>query len=159
MSKRLQHELTYEAPVDAVQAMLADPAFREEVCEAMGVTRVDVTISEIDGATSVRIDQWQPTEGMPGFAKKIVGDQTNIVQEEVWTGTEADVTVTIPGKPGAMTGTATLAESGGVTTETVDLTVKVNIPLVGGKVEGLISELLRKALRTENEVGRAWLSR
>jgi hypothetical protein len=82
------------------------------------------------------------------------------VQQESWTSaTDADITVTIPGKPGEMTGTATLVESGGVTTETVDLTIKVSIPLVGGKIEGLISDLLLKALKVENRVGRDYLSR
>ncbi len=65
----------------------------------------------------------------------------------------------IPGKPGDMRGTVALRESGGTTTETVDLTVKVGIPLVGGKLEGLIADLLLKALRAENTVGRAWLAR
>ena len=41
MSKRLTHELTYDAPADAVAAMLADPAFREEVCDYQRVLRRD----------------------------------------------------------------------------------------------------------------------
>ena len=36
------------------------------------------------------------------------------------------------------------------TAETVDLTIKVSIPLVGGKIEGLIADLLLKALKAEN---------
>ena len=46
-----------------------------------------------------------------------------------------------------------------VTTETVDLDVKVSIPLVGGKIEDLIADLLLKALKVENQVGRDYLSR
>jgi hypothetical protein len=160
MSKTITHELTYDAPVEAVTAMLADPAFREEVCRYQRFTRYDVTI-DVEGETKkVKIDQWQPTQGMPSFAKKIVGDETNIVQEENWTSpTHGDITVTIPGKPGTMSGTASIAASGVGTVETVSLTVKVNIPLVGGKLEGLISDLLLKALKAENKVGRDYLSR
>ena len=160
MSKTIKHELTYDAPVEAVTAMLADPAFREEVCRYQKFTRYDVTV-DVDGETKkVVIDQWQPTQGMPSFAKKIVGDETNIVQEEHWTSpTYGDITVTIPGKPGTMTGTAVVAASGAGTVETVTLTVKVNIPLVGGKLEGLIADLLLKALKAENKVGRDYLSR
>jgi hypothetical protein len=69
------------------------------------------------------------------------------------------VEVVIPGKPGQMTGTISLRESGGTTTETVQMDVKVNIPLVGGKIESLIADLLRKALRAENAVGRDYLTR
>lgn len=140
--------------------MLADPAFREEVCSYQKCTSYDVTV-DVEGETKqVTIDQWRPTEGMPSFAKKIVGDQTNIVQEETWTSpTHADVTVTIPGKPGSMTGTASVAEVGGGTVESISLTVKVNIPLVGGKLESLIADLLLKALKAEHQVGRDYLSR
>jgi hypothetical protein len=58
-----------------------------------------------------------------------------------------------------MVGTALLTEDPDGTTETVNLTVKVNIPLVSGKIEGLIADLLLKALKAENKVGRDYLSR
>ena len=159
MSKTIRHELRYDAPLAAVTAMLADPAFREEVCTYQRVTKVDVTIT-VDGDTKdVRVDQWQPTQGMPSFAKKIVGEETNILQEEHWSSpTHGDITITIPGKPGRMSGTATIVEEGATTVETVELTVKVNIPLVGGKLEGLIADLLLKALKAENKVGIRYLS-
>ena len=160
MSKRLTHELTYDAPMAEVAEMLADPSFREEVCEFQGVRRAMVSIDSDDNGMEVTIDQVQAAQGIPSFAKKFVGDEINIVQQESWESpTDGKITVTIPGKPGEMTGTARLAESGGVTTETVEMTVKVNIPLVGGRIEGLIADLLLKALKAENAVGRDYLSR
>ncbi len=160
MSKRLVHELTYDAPAEAVSAMLADPAFREEVCDYQRVLRRTVSIEPVGEGMHVTVDQWQETKGVPSFAKKVVGDETNIVQREIWsTPLLGDLTVTIPGKPGDMSGTIKVVESGGTTTETVDLTIKVGIPLLGGKLEGLISDLLRKALVAENKVGRDYLSR
>lgn len=160
MSTRLTHDLTYDAPVADVAAMLADPAFREEVCEQLGVLRASVTVDESPGATKVVIDQVQAAQGIPSFARKFVGDEINIVQTESWaSGTDGEITVTIPGKPGEMSGTARLRESDGVTTETVDLTIRVGIPLVGGKIESLISGLLLKALTAENRVGRDYLAR
>ena len=159
MTKRLTHELTYDAPMADVAEMLADPSFREEVCEFQGA-RAMVSIDSDDNGMEVTIDQVQAAQGIPSFAKKFVGDEINIVQREYWkSADEGDITVTIPGKPGEMTGTARLSESGGVTTETVEMSVKVNIPLVGGRIEGLIADLLLKALKVENKVGRDYLSR
>jgi hypothetical protein len=158
--KRLRHELSYEAPMIDVYAMLADPEFREEVCEQQGVLRAMVAVDTDDAGMEVTIDQVQAARGIPSFARKFVGDEINIVQQESWaSATEADIRVTIPGKPGDMSGTARLTESGGVTTETVDLEIRVGLPLVGGKIEGLIADLLLKALKTENRVGRDYLSR
>jgi hypothetical protein len=88
-----------------------------------------------------------------------VGDGVRIIQREEWSGDKATLHVSIPGKPGEMTGTMALAESGGVTTESIACEIRVNMPLVGGKVERLIEEMLSKALRNENRVGREWLSR
>jgi hypothetical protein len=159
MSTRFTHDLTYEAPLEAVDAMLSDPAFRERVCDAQGAIRKSVSMTEGDGGFVVVVDQVQTADGIPGFARKFVGDEINLVQTETWTDAEnADVEVVIPGKPGEMTGTIRLSESGGVTTESLDMTIQVNIPLAGGKIEKLICDLLRKALLEENAVGRGYLS-
>jgi hypothetical protein len=160
MSKRIRHELAYDAPVEAVATMLADPAFREEVCDYQRVISRKVTITPAGGGMDVVIDMVQPARGIPSFAQKFVGDTINIVQSESWSSpTSGDITVAIPGKPGEMSGTARLEPSSSGTVETVELTVKVNIPLVGGKLESLIAGLLEKALVAENTVGREWLSR
>lgn len=160
MSKRLTHELTYDAPLAEVAAMLGDQAFLEEVCAFQHVTSADVSVEMTGGVRTVTIDQVQAARGIPSFAQKVVGDTINIVQTETWSTLEhADVQIAIPGKPGDIAGTMTLTESGGVTTQTVDLTIKIAIPLLGGKIEGLISDLLRKALQAENKVGRDYLSR
>jgi len=161
MSRTIRHDMRYDASVEAVAAMLADPAFREEVCRFQGVTRVDVTIeADAPGGMTVVIDQLQPSDRIPAFAKKIVGAEINIVQSEVWSSpTQGAITVTIPGKPGDMSGTASLAPIPEGTMETVELTVKVGIPLLGGKLEDLIAGLLLKALRAEHTVGRDYLSR
>ena len=157
---KFRHELTYDAPLADVAAMLADPAFREEVCEFQRVLRATVEVERTAPGTTVVVDQVQPASGIPAFAQKFVGDEIRIVQAETWSSqSAADLKVTIPGKPGDMSGTITLAESGGTTTETVDVEVKVHIPLVGGKIEGLIVDLLRKALVAEGKVGRDYLSR
>lgn len=161
MSKRISHQLTYDAPLADVAAMLGDAAFREEVCRRQGVLRQTVTVTPAAGeGKEVVIDQVQPAQGIPSFAKKFVGDEINIVQKEIWTdAARGDVYVTIPGKPGDMSGTVRLEESAGRTTETIELEIKVGIPLVGGKIEGLIADMLLKALRNENETGRDYLSR
>jgi Protein of unknown function (DUF2505) len=159
MSTRFALDLTYDAPLADVDAMLMDTGFRERVCVAQGAVRKTVSVSEEEAGVRVVIDQVQAADGIPGFAKKFVGDEINLVQTEDWhDAVTARVEVVIPGKPGQMTGTISLSEAAGVTTQTVEMTIKVNIPLVGGKIENLIADLLRKALKAENSVGRDYLS-
>jgi hypothetical protein len=160
MATTLTHRLEYDAPLADVAAMLGDPAFREAVCDYQRVLRSSVEVDAAGDTKTVVVEQVQPAKGIPGFAKKFVGDEITIVQREDWSSPDAaDLHVTIPGKPGEMVGTITLAESGGRTTETVDVRIKVNIPLVAGKIEDLIAGMLRKALDAENAVGRDYLSR
>ena len=154
--KKLTKKLTYAAPAEAVAAMLDDPAFREAVLERQQVLRGSV---DIDGDVAT-IEQVRSADDIPSFARSFVGDEIAIVQKETWTSpTAADVHLAIPGKPGEAAGTLVLVESGGTTTETVDLAVTVKIPLVGGKIETMIADMIGHALDKEHEVGVEWLAR
>lgn len=159
MTTRLNHQLTYQAPLEEVAAMLRDPAFRQQVCQGQKALESDVTIETEGAATVVAVSRVLEARGIPSFAAKVVGDRIQVVQTETWHDHErADYRVEIPGKPGEITGTAVLTESAGTTTETVSLEIGVRIPLVGGKLEGLIRDLLVKALDVENRVGRDYLA-
>lgn len=159
--KRVQQDLRYDgATVEQVFDMLATREFREAVCDYQRVVHRTVTVERGDDTASVTIDQGHATDRLPGFAKKIVGEHIVMVQKEAWTdGSHGRITVTVPGKPGEMTGTATLVADAGGVTEKVDMAVTVHLPLIGGKVEGLIADMLGKALRAEHTVGKDWLAK
>ena len=156
MSTKLQKKLAYDAPAEAVAAMLDDVAFREEVLARQKVLRGS---ANIDGDL-VTLEQVRSGDDLPSFARRFVGDEITIVQNETWTSpTTCDVELSIPGKPGEAVGTMRLVEAGGTTTEVVDLDLSVRIPLVGGKIEGLIAALFKEALDIEHRVGVEWLAR
>jgi hypothetical protein len=155
---KLRHEIRYDAPLADVFAMLSDPAFRQASADAMGVVSADVTISRDGEGISVHIDQVQPTEGLPGFAKKFAGATTRAVQTEKWSSPAGGtITIETPGKPTSISGTLALTESGGVTTETLEVEVKVKVPLIGGKLESLMAGLVTKGMDKEHTAGVAWL--
>jgi uncharacterized protein YndB with AHSA1/START domain len=155
---KLRHEISYDAPLADVYAMLADPAFRQSSAKAMGVISADVTITPSGEGMSVRIDQVQPTEGVPGFAKKFAGETTRAVQTEEWSSPAGGtITIETPGKPTSIKGTLTLAEAGGRTTETLDVEVTVKVPLLGRKLESLMADLVAKGMDKEQAAGVVWL--
>ena len=161
MSKRLRHDLTYDAAMVDVAAMLADPEFREEVCEQQHVLRALVSVDADEDGMEVTIDQVQAATGRP------------VVREEVRRRRDQHRPDARPGRPRPRARSGdhprqarrderqhpARARPTACTTETVDLDIKVGIPLVGGKIEGLIADLLLKALKVENRVGRDYLSR
>lgn len=156
---RFRRELAYEADPDEVFAMLADPGFREKVARAQEVVSVDVRLTTSGDGFSLVSDQVQNTRDLPAIAKKIAGETTRAVITEEWsTPTSGAISITAPGKPTSAVGTIALAPAAGGTTETVDLDVKVKVPLVGGKLEQLMADTIGAGYDVEHRVGQAWLA-
>jgi hypothetical protein len=156
---RLTHTATFEAGAAEVYAMLTDAGFRERSAAATGVLSAEVSVEETAGGHVVVVDQVQPTDGVPGFARKFAGETTRAVQTETWTSpTTADLTVQTPGRPTEITGTLTLAESAGTTTKTFEGEVRVKVPIIGGKLEALMADLVAEGMDTERDTGVAWLA-
>ncbi|HEX3297110.1 MAG TPA: DUF2505 domain-containing protein [Nocardioides sp.] len=157
--KRVSHTLTYPATVvDDVYAMFADPAYRKAVSDYQRVIDFACRITPSGGGMHVRLEVAHGTDRIPSFAQRLVGHEIRFVQEETWASPSgADIRVTIPGKPGDMTGSTSLTASGDEVVQQIDLAVKVSIPLVGGKVEDLIAGFVLKAFDAENKVGVKWL--
>lgn len=159
MSKSIHETLIYpDTNVETVAALAANPDFRSAVAAQQHALRSEITVSPTGDGQKIRYEYAHGTERVPSFAKKLVGDEIPIIQEESWRGAKADVVISIPGKPGDMRGTITLEQRGADVAQIVDLTVKVGIPLVGGKIEDLVAGLLTKAARAENKVGVKWLA-
>jgi hypothetical protein len=155
---RLRHELAYDAPPGDVLSMLADPLFWDKVADATGALSSTATAATEGATTRIVVDQQQAVTGVPGFAKKFVGDSTRAITTQVWQGQQATVQVETPGKPTSIAGTASLAENGTGSTLTYDLEVKASVPLVGGKLEKLVVELTTEGFDKEQAVGAAWLA-
>ncbi len=153
-----RHELAYDAPPDQVFAMLADPAFRQAACEAMDVISVEVSIESADAGFEARIDQVQRTDDLPGYARKFSGDSTRAIQLESWAdATGGTLRIESPGQPSEVSGSIVLRPEGAGTREVVELSIKVKVPLVGGKLEKLVAARIAASMDAEHEVGIAYL--
>jgi hypothetical protein len=157
--KRVSQTLTYPGTtVEDVFAMFGDPAYRKAVADYQRVQDFACDITPNGSGMQVRLEQAHGTDRIPSFAQKMVGDEIRLVQLETWSSpSAADIHVTIPGKPGEMEGGATLSQQGDDVVEQVELSVKVSIPLIGGKLEGLVADFVGKAYAAENKVGVKWL--
>ena len=153
---RISHEVRYDAGVEDVYAMLTDPAFRERASRAQGATSVDVAV---DGG-EVGITMVTPNTDIPAFARKFAGDSVTVVQAESWSDDayECDFSLSPHGLPARITGTRTLVEDGDGTLDTFAGEAHAKVPLVGGKLEGLLRDKLTQGWDTEHTVGVAWLA-
>jgi hypothetical protein len=155
---RFRHELAYDASPDEVYAMLSDPVFRERVAAAQDVVSAEVAVVETAEGFNLTIDQVQRTDGLPSFARRFAGDTTRAIVLEEWPDRSGgSLRIDAPGKPSSIEGTVALVADGAGTAEVVDLEINVKVPLVGGRLEALLEEQVRRGLDVEHEVGRAWL--
>lgn len=156
---KVNNELRYDAPPAEVYAMLTDPRFREKACEYSRAIDWVVDVSETPSGIRVEVERTHDVPNLPGFARKFVGDTIRIAQVEAWENdAEAALTLTIPGKPGRLDGASRLASTDGGTVQTIAGNLQVNVPLIGGKLEGVVDGFLRKSFRAEQKVGQRWLA-
>ena len=156
---RFEHRTSYAASAEEVRAMLMDPEFRERVCAAQHALEHSVDIAGSGDRTTVEVSRSQSMKGAPTIAVKLTGDRVTIVQRETWTGPrDAEFAMEIPGKPGHLRGALSLRDTPEGCEELVVGEVKVKVPLVAGKLEQLIGDILTRALVREGRVGTAWLA-
>ena len=157
---KFHKEIRFDGPVAEVYAMLGDPAFREKVASEAGAESYDVTVTPngADGFASV-VETQQSSQGLPGVARKFLGDEYTIRQEETWAEPdEGALDVTIPGTSGVIGGVVSLAADGAATVQTIDVDIDVHMPLFGKKVEKLIGQVLGNLLKLQGRVGNDWLA-
>lgn len=148
----------YDASPGDVHAMLTDPAFRTAVMTAQDARSCEVTA---DGAV-IAIEAVTPNSNIPGFARAFAGETTRSITTERWrqdgSGWVADFTVETPGKPSSIAGTRRLIAEGVGTRDQFDAEAKVKVPLVGGRIEGLVASQFQDGTAKEHTVGLAWLA-
>lgn len=156
---KVTHTATYDAPAGTVRAMLRDPEFREYAARATGVIEVEASVEETADGHVVTIDQVQPTDGVPAFAKKFAGETTRAIVTETWTSPEnGTVTVRTPGRPTEISGAYVLKDLGDTTTITFEGEVKAKVPLIKDKLERLIAQFFLEGKEGEQSAGNAWLA-
>lgn len=143
----------YDCDVETVFALISDPDFIVRKLTAIGGR--DVSADKADnGEGGLEVVTRRTVDvDLPGFAKKVVQPIQSAVQTETWSAPGAggarscSFSVEAQGAPGRIWGTHTLSPaSDGGSDHHIDIEIKVSIPLVGGKIEGLAADTARADL-------------
>jgi hypothetical protein len=141
--------------VDRVFALATDPDFLERKFTAGGAKDVSVDREDLpDGGVQLTIRR-HITVDLPGFAKKFIQPTNALLQTETWEAAGAGeprrctYRVDVQGVPSHIDGTVTLTPDGQGTRQDIEAKMKVSIPLVGGKLEGLAVDSGKKLLADE----------
>ena len=159
---KVAYTITIPKDKDAVMKMFCDPAYHAELQKALGAVDFQ-QLEHVDDGRKFRIKMGYnvPAAGLPGFAKKILGEKSAVVQEESWDRTtgKGEVTIQVKNLPGSIRSATVLTESGGTSTKTFNWEVTVKIPLVGGKLEELIVNDIKAKVEPEQATARRAIAR
>ena len=110
-----------------------------------------------DGGVLLVVSRVLP-EGAPAFVSRLLPADSRVVQTDDWgpadpagvrTGTWQ---VELPGVPARMGGTLRLEDAGTAVAYLVEGTVKVSVPLVGGRAEAFVADMVGRLAVKEGEL-------
>jgi hypothetical protein len=161
---KISETISYVAAPDAVFAMVTDPHFQERKCVEAGALRHEAAVSPTGDGARVVTRRDLPTDGLPDFAKSVVGGTLSITETYEWSGAAPDasrkgtLTVEVAGAPVAMRSDVRLSPTGAGTTISIEGDLKASIPLLGRRIEKAAEPAVVNAIRSEQRTGRAWLA-
>ncbi|MGE2689352.1 DUF2505 domain-containing protein [Mycolicibacterium pulveris] len=126
---------------------------------------LDSMVLDDDGGVDVVTTQTLRADRLPGLVAQFHRGDLSFVREEAWSPvhdgrTTATVKGSIDGAPASLSGTAVLAPatSGSGSRLEFSVTVEVQVPLVGGKIENFIGSQLTDLLIAEQRFTTMWIT-
>ena len=144
--------------------MLLDPDAHVAKYQHMGHRDIEVQNAEpAEDSLEITIVR-QVDIDVPGIAKKFINPSNTVTSDDRWDRAadgsgQGRSNVDIKGVPVQSTGSATLVDDGaGGCDYTIDLAIKVKVPMVGEKVAGALRPQLEAQIESEFAASEAWLS-
>lgn len=162
MEFEVAHE--FEAPLGQVAAAILDPAFQESLSDVGRLADRKVLSQEEEGGHIVRRTRCVLDIDISGPAKKFIGNGDPAwIEVAVWDEDRSiwdwHIEPEVAGELLEAQGTTELKESAEGTVRVILGTVRVKVPLYGGKVEGWIIDGLESAYDEEAQRLADWLTR
>jgi hypothetical protein len=162
MPRPIEHRASSSYPAAEVYAAITGEEFlRARLAELGGKQSELTSYSSGAGGTRYTLRQAIDAEHLPSVARKVVRGDLVIERTESWNADNGEYSGTIeaavPGTPGSVHGTTRLTASPSGSELLMTGSVKVGVPLIGGKLEELIVEQLGRLLRAEATFTDRWL--
>ncbi|GAB0104844.1 DUF2505 domain-containing protein [Nocardia sp. JMUB6875] len=163
MSRKFSFTVQYSVPVEDLHRALTNDEMWQARFEGASTATLELTHPDGPGTIRIHMTEKAPEDQIPGIVKKVLKSDLMLERTDTW-GPLADGVA-----KGAFTG-----RSGGITTEMagefelrptaegseieVTGTVDVKVPLVGGAIEPLVENLLKKVMNSERKSVETWFA-
>ncbi|MGA9872591.1 MAG: DUF2505 domain-containing protein [Rhodococcus sp. (in: high G+C Gram-positive bacteria)] len=154
MSRDFEFTINSEyTPAEVHEALTSEEQWLARFAKAQKTDGYELTKHE-DGGITVDIEEEVGTSELPGFVKKVITGRLLVTRTDHWGPFETDrADGTLAGGASAVKakveGTTTLRPSGSGTVLTVKGRTTVKIPLIGGKIEALINDMVKDMVDQE----------
>jgi hypothetical protein len=158
MASRLALRHRYPAPPERIQEVLTDRQYLQDKLRAVGGPRAELASWEQDerGVTFV-LRQSIPEDAIPPFIRAVLSGELTIKRTETWNGAGGTVHAVVDGAPGTITGVMRFEPDPAGCVLGAQLSAEVPLPLIGGKVEKVITDNIGKLMDTEYRFTLEWL--
>lgn len=141
-----------------MREVLTDQQYLRDKLRAVGGPRAELVSWERDerGVTVV-LHQAVPEDAMPSFLRSVLPSGLTIRRTETWNQTGGSVHAVVEGAPGTISGTMRLEPDPDGCVLGAQLTADVGLPLIGAKVEKLITDNIAGLMESEYQFTLEWL--
>jgi hypothetical protein len=165
MSRQIDFRSVSPHTADEFYATMVDPDYLRARLERIGGPGADLLehSADVQGARFV-VRQGIEAEDLPSVVRGVLPGNLTIERNERWTRQDSGryagkVDVTIHGAPASATGGMRLRDlPDGGSELNVRANAQVSVPLIGGKIEGVIAEQVQRLLTAETAFTQDWLA-
>jgi len=163
MARSIDYRSTLAYPAERVFAAITDEEYLQARLREIGGPGSALLDHEATPeAARYELRQGLSEKDLPPIVGKVMNGDLAIVRTETLNRIQpgrysGDVDVAIPGAPASASGTMALAEDGDGSLFEVHADVTVRVPLIGGKIEEIVADQVRRLLEAETQFTVRWL--
>lgn len=163
MASRIEHRSTFSADVATTfDAVAGEAALRARLEQIGGDDAELLEFVPAGDGVRYKLRQGISSDKLPSAVRTLHRGDLVVEREQTWkaagAGYTGTATASVSGVPGEITAKTSLTGEGEQATLVNIGEVKVRIPFVGGKLEGVIAEQVTKLLEREAEFVAKWLA-
>ncbi|WP_405486273.1 DUF2505 domain-containing protein [Nocardia sp. NBC_00511] len=163
MSRKISFTVQYSVPVEELHRALTNDEMWQARFKDAATATLELTHPDGPGTISIHMTEKAPEDQIPGIVKKVLKSELMLERTDTWGPLQDGIA------KGGFDG-----RSGGITTEMAGSfelrptaegseievvgTVDVKVPLVGGAIEPLVENLLKKVMNSERKSVETWFA-
>ena len=163
MARSIDYRSTLAYPAEKVFAAMTNKEYLEARLREIGGPGSALLDHEATPESArYELKQGLAEQDLPPIVGKVMNGDLAIIRTETLNRMQpgrysGDVDVAIPGAPASASGGMALADEGAGSLFEVHADVTVKVPLIGGKIEEIVADQVRRLLEAETEFTVRWL--